>query len=92
MLSRVWCLASRPRHGDSERLYCNAPSLYRTCVLVSRQVDNHVAGHSLPVLFCFRNGGSLASSNGTSGSGGDVTGDCRFTMTLVGWWNYFQCR
>ena len=81
---RVSGPASRPRNGDGERLCWNAPSLQRTRVLVARQVDNHVAGHSLPVLFCFRNGGSLVSASGTSCSGGDVPGDSRFTMTLVG--------
>lgn len=54
--------------------------------LVSRQIDNHVAGHSLPVLFCFRDGGALVSANEKSRNGGDVAGDCRFTMSLVGSW------
>lgn len=66
-------------------LYWNTPSLQLIIVLVFRQIDNHVDGHSLPVLFCFREGGALVSANGKSGSGGDVTGDCRLTVSLVGW-------
>lgn len=50
----------------------------------SSQIDNHVAGHRLPVLFCFREGGRLPLADGAR-RGGDheAKASCRFTMSLV---------
>lgn len=52
------------------------------------QIDNHVAGHKLPVIFCFREGGRLVQANeaGRGGDGEEVKAGCRFTMSLVSSW------
>lgn len=54
-----------------------------------KQIDNHVAGHSLPVIFCFREKGRLVRGSDAGGSGehggedGEAKKDSRFTMSLV---------
>lgn len=49
------------------------------------QIDNHVTGHKLPVIFCFREGGRLVqdSEAGRGGDGEEAKAGCRFTMSLV---------
>ena len=51
------------------------------------QIDNHVPGHKLPVMFCFREGGRLVQANeaGRGGDGEEAKAGCRFTMSLVSW-------
>lgn len=53
------------------------------------QIDNHVVGHSLPVLFCFRERGVLVRGSEAGGcdedggEDGESKEDSRFTMSLV---------
>lgn len=52
----------------------------------TRQVNNHVADHRLPVLFCFRKGGRLVDNveAGRSEAYNEATQSSRFTLSLVG--------
>lgn len=56
------------------------------CLSCGTQIDSHVAGHRLPVVFCFREGGRLVQVNeiGMGMPGDDqVKGDCHLAMSLV---------
>lgn len=50
---------------------------------LAAQIDNHVAGHRLPVLFCFRKGGHLVTGDATSRVGAKDGEECRFSLSLV---------
>ncbi|CAM9524405.1 unnamed protein product [Scytosiphon promiscuus] len=91
---RLWRAAPAVRPGmsslDIERSWHLTDRIGIDVCLRTLQIDNRVAGHSLPVLFCFRDKGCLIrGSDTTSGCGedggedGEAREDSRFTMSLV---------
>ncbi|CBN76641.1 conserved unknown protein [Ectocarpus siliculosus] len=88
--TRLWRAAPAVRPGmsslDLERSWHLKDRVGIDVCLGTLQIDSHVAGHRLPVIFCFRKGGRLVQVNeiGMGMPGDDqVKGDCRLAMSLV---------
>ncbi|CAM9091454.1 unnamed protein product [Hapterophycus canaliculatus] len=90
---RLWRAAPAVRPGmsslDLERSWHLKDRIGIDVCVRTLQIDNHVPGHSLPVIFCFRDKGSLVLGSQTSGDGehggedGEAREDSRFTLSLV---------